>query len=195
MLKKMFDGLVLLTVVALTVMCFCAPCLTQEAAPVGTVVAAEAPAPVVTPAPAANPALAVPDEPSAKDLPEGLSRAQARRLGFTRLAAMRATMKLARDGELIDTTGLEGEELEAANADNREAIAAQIMFDHADEWKKVGADGDGRDWASFFEALAAFLERIMPLIQMLIEMFGGLSYAAPIPHVIGYMVPIVSMAA
>lgn len=37
--------------------------------------------------------------------------------------------------------------------------------------KVPGRDAKERDWAAFFDALAAFLERILPLI---LSLFGGL---------------------
>ena len=97
-------------------------------------------------------------------------------MGFTRVAVIRATMKLARSGELPSTKGLSGADLEAARAEVKEAIAAEIMGENIAAWKtSVKAD---RDWSAFFESFIAFLEKLMPLILQLIDMFGGLAQDA-----------------
>ena len=55
-----------------------------------------------------------------------------------------------------------------------EEDSAYILSEEA-EYDDVG--GDARDWGTFFEALASFLERILPmildLIKQLIPLFAG----------------------
>lgn len=36
----------------------------------------------------------------------------------------------------------------------------------------------GRDWAGFFAALGSFIEKILPLIMQIIQLFGGLAVTA-----------------
>jgi len=110
-------------------------------------------------------ATAVVEEPAAEESAVGrLSLRERLQLGFTRGAAARAAIKLAKEGELINTRGLDGDELEAAREINRETIASQIVLDNPTSWEKVS---DGRDWASFFEALADFLITIQPSMKAL----------------------------
>lgn len=101
---------------------------------------------------------------------------QRRRLGMTRPQVIRATIKLARAGELPSTVGLSGAELEAAKAEIKEAVTAEIMGENLPAWQE--ADPTGAEWGEFFEQFAAFLERIMPLILQLIEIFNSFSQAA-----------------
>lgn len=104
-----------------------------------------------------------------------LSVRERRKLGFTRLHGVVATIKLARQGVLRSPRGLTGEDLEAAEAEIREAIAVEIMGDNLASWDEVIRD---RDWKAFLDALADFFERIMPIILEIIERFGGLAQDA-----------------
>jgi hypothetical protein len=97
-----------------------------------------------------------------------LSLRQRREMGFTRLAVIRATTRLARAGQLPSTRGLSGEDLAAAREEIKDAVAAEIMGDNVQAWASAGAD-----WESFFAQLLAFLEKLMPIILQLISIFGG----------------------
>jgi hypothetical protein len=59
-------------------------------------------------------------------------------------------------------------------AENREACMA-VVGSPLPVLTELEDDELPPDWKAFFEALIEFLERLMPLILQLIEMFGGLS--------------------
>jgi hypothetical protein len=67
------------------------------------------------------------------------------------------------------------------------------MAENVEAWGAEAQAGD-RDWSSFFESLASFLERIMPLIQQLIDIFGGFAHDATLTPTTGLAdcVPVVS---
>jgi len=155
---------VMLALVAIAT-CASAQCITN---PDGTITC-----PVLAPPLPVVQAAAADATPTAADR---LTLRERRAMGFTRVAVIRATMKLARSGELPSTKGLSGADLEAARAEVKEAIAAEIMGENIAAWKtSVKAD---RDWSAFFESFIAFLEKLMPLILQLIDMFGGLAQDA-----------------
>ena len=114
------------------------------------------------------------DDPAA--IADRLTLRERRAMGFTRLNAIRAAMKLARAGQLPSTQGLTGEDLEAAKAEIKEAIAAEILGENVKAWQDT--IGDGRDWGAFFQALLDFLEQFMPILLQILNMFGGLSQNA-----------------
>lgn len=99
-----------------------------------------------------------------------------RKMGFTRLNAIRAATKLAKAGQLPSTNGLSGDELEAAKAEIKEAIAAEILGENVKAWQETV--GDGRDWSAFFQALLDFLEQFMPILLQILNMFGGFAQDA-----------------
>lgn len=111
-----------------------------------------------------------------------LTLRQRRKLGFTRLDAIRAATKLARAGQLPSTKGLAGEDLAAAREEIKEAIAAEIMGNNIQAWATTVADGDvadgNRDWTAFFQALLDFLEQFMPILLQILNLFGGFAQDA-----------------
>lgn len=89
-----------------------------------------------------------------------------RKLGITLGAVLAAVRETKKDGELVSLRGLSGDELDAANAENADAIAMYIIGDNAVAWSSL-AD-EGRDWAAFFAALIAFIGKLRPLIMLFI---------------------------
>ena len=84
----------------------------------------------------------------------GLTIVQRRKLGLTLGNCLRSARKLRRSGEL---------------SDDPDIAAGQIAADLAGE--NPSAFGDpGID----FEAILAFIERLLPLIMQLISIFGGI---------------------
>lgn len=105
---------------------------------------------------------------------ERLGFFQRRQLGFTRPAVHEAVIKLIEAKEIkAVAAGVDGVEYDAWKQNMLEAIASQIMQDHVGAWREL-AGANERDWSEFFNQLIAFLERLMPLIQMLLTIFGGL---------------------
>lgn len=79
-----------------------------------------------------------------------ISLRERRALGLTLRNCARVASELKANGEWTDDR--------KTNAQN---IVAQLV----DEAPESFVDAD-RDWASFFEALVAFLEKLMPLIEI-----------------------------
>lgn len=105
---------------------------------------------------------------------ERLGFFQRRQLGFTRPAVHEAVVKLIRAGSIkAVAAGVDGVEAAAWKQDVLEAIAAQIIQDNVGAWREL-AGANERDWSEFFNQLIAFLEKLMPFIQMLLTIFGGL---------------------
>ncbi len=127
-------------------------------------------------APPLPPAVAAEAKESSTAEPVGADRLtlrERRKMGFTRLNVILATRRLAARGELPSTRGLTGDDLAAARAEIKDAIAFEILGDNIQAWNETV--GDGNDWGAFFEQLLAFLERLMPLI---LQLFGGLALDA-----------------
>jgi hypothetical protein len=105
---------------------------------------------------------------------ERLGFLQRRQLGFTRPAVRDAAIQLIRAGEIkAIAAGVDGIEASAWKQDVCEAIATKIMQDNIGAWKELAGTNE-RDWSEFFAALIAFVEKLMPIIQMLLTIFGGL---------------------
>jgi hypothetical protein len=85
-----------------------------------------------------------------------LSAVHARRMGVTFLGLRRKAKELKREGILTD---------DMDKQQKAEILAAAMVADSQDEFEACRAE-DGRDWESFFAALIAFIEKIMPLIMM-----------------------------
>jgi hypothetical protein len=155
----------------------------------GTTVTCPILAPPLPAALAAEAAATSPEEPATAA--DRLTLRQRREMGFTRLAAIRAAARLVREGALPSTRGLVGEDLAAAEAEIKEAIAAEILGDNIQAWQSNVQDG--RDFSAFFEALMAFLEKILPLI---LQLFGGLAQNAPlVPTAVAHASPLLILAA
>ncbi len=134
-----------------------------------------------------------------KDTVDGLTWRERRKLGLTRMNVARVTIRLSRQGELPSTAGLTGEDLDAARAEIKDAVSAEIMAENPEAWaqliqSKTVQDDDGRNWAEFLDALASFFERLMPLIEQLMEWFGTFANnAIPTPTTgVADCVPVVS---
>ena len=81
---------------------------------------------------------------------------QRRQMGLTVLGTMRAARELARRGEIsrdMDSKAMAS------------AIAEEIMFSNARAWSDNAV---AIDW----DAILAFIEKLLPLILMLIELFS-----------------------
>jgi hypothetical protein len=105
---------------------------------------------------------------------ERLGFFQRRQLGFTVSAVREATVKLAKAGEIkAVAAGVDAIEAGAWKQGVLEAIAAQIIQDNVGAWRELAGTSE-RDWSEFFNQLISFLERLMPFIQMLLTIFGGL---------------------
>lgn len=105
---------------------------------------------------------------------ERLGFFQRRKLGFTVSAVREATTKLAKAGEIKPVAaGVDDVEAGAWRQGVLEAIAAQIIQDNVGAWRELAGTNE-RDWSEFFNQLISFLEKLMPFIQMLIQIFGGL---------------------
>ena len=95
-----------------------------------------------------------------------MSIGEQRRLGITFRNVRRVTKELQREGVLTrgDRRG------------NAALVMARIIEENPQAYEECRAsygdteDGD-KDWSAFFEALIAFLEKLIPLFMM----FGGLS--------------------
>lgn len=83
-----------------------------------------------------------------------------RKLGLTFGNALRITRKLQADGTLI--------------ADDPQAAAAQVAAAMVAENPGAFKAAAGADWEEFFNALVAFIEKMMPLILQLIEIFSAI---------------------
>ena len=134
-----------------------------------------------------------------KDAVEGLTWRERRKLGLTRMNVARVTIRLSRQGELPSTDGLSGEDLDAARAEIKDAVSAEIMAENPEAWaaliqSKTVQDGDGRDWQAFLDALASFFERLMPLIEQLMKWFGTFAHhVLPTPNTtVADCVPVIS---
>ena len=134
-----------------------------------------------------------------EDAVDGLTWRERRKLGLTRMNVARVTIRLSRQGELPSTAGLSGEDLDAARAEIKDAVSAEIMAENPEAWaeliqSKTVQDDDGRNWAEFLDALASFFERLMPLIEQLMEWFGTFAHnAIPTPTTgVADCVPVVS---
>lgn len=88
---------------------------------------------------------------------------QRRKLGLTFENALRVAKKLHQEGTLVTD-----------DAQTATAQVAAAMVAENPETFKAAASEDGRDWEQFFNALVSFLEKLMPLILQLIEIFGGI---------------------
>jgi hypothetical protein len=96
------------------------------------------------------------------DAPEGgMSRRERRRLGVTFGKCLRAARELKKAGELSDDS-------ETAAAQ----IAAKLAADKPGDFAKLSAV----DW----DAIIAFIEKLIPLILQLIEIFSKFAYAGPV---------------
>ncbi len=137
-----------------------------------------------------------------KDAVDGLTWRERRKLGMTRMNVARVTIRLSRQGELPSTAGLSGEDLDAARAEIKDAVEAEIMAENPEAWAEVLqakvqadlGDGDGRDWDAFFEALSSFLDSLMPFLETLIELFGSFAQNAILTPMTGIVdcVPVIS---
>ena len=137
-----------------------------------------------------------------EDAVDGLTWRERRKLGLTRMNVARVTIRLSRQGELPSTAGLSGEDLDAARAEIKDAVEAEIMAENPEAWAEVLqakvqadlGDGDGRDWEAFFEALSSFLDSLMPFLETLIELFGSFAQNAILAPMTGIAdcVPVVS---
>ncbi|MFA5376343.1 MAG: hypothetical protein WC455_11415 [Dehalococcoidia bacterium] len=85
-----------------------------------------------------------------------ISDKHARRLGANRWNCLKIARSLRRRG--IINKDMTSKEIATA-------IAVEIAAKNADEMELCATE-DKRDWASFFEALIAFIEKILPLIMM-----------------------------
>jgi hypothetical protein len=83
---------------------------------------------------------------------------QRRALGLTIPSVMAAARKLAKDGKI--TRGMDSRDI-------CELIVEQIAVDNAQAWAD-NADVVAIDW----DAILAFIERLIPLIQLLISIFA-----------------------
>lgn len=85
----------------------------------------------------------------------GLKRGHPRRMGLRVLKLRKIAKDLQAQGVLVEDDP----------AIAAEQIAAVLVAENCAEVNACFAE-DGRDWESFFQALAAFIEVIMPLILM-----------------------------
>jgi len=83
---------------------------------------------------------------------------QRRRLGLTVANVAAKVRELEKAGAL---TGIVA--VDAA------AVAQALLNENPELYQKEA----GRDWQEFFDALISFLEKLIPLILKLIEIFGG----------------------
>lgn len=99
------------------------------------------------------------DEPPAsiKKVRREITLKQRRDLGVTIPNVTRVVRDLRRDGEVDDET---------SHAEIAAAVVARLEKEQPKAFGEL-AKGD-RDWASFLEALASFIEKILPLILKLI---------------------------
>lgn len=82
-----------------------------------------------------------------------------RKLGLTFGNAVRIASKLHRDGSLV--------------TDDSQTAAAQVAAAMVAEQPVAFREAVGeRDWEEFFSALISFLEKMMPLILQLIQIFS-----------------------
>lgn len=82
-----------------------------------------------------------------------------RKLGLTFANALRIARKLHAEGTLVD------DDSETAAAQ----VAAAMVAENPQAFKAVAGE---RDWSAFFDQLIAFLEKLMPLILQLIQIFA-----------------------
>ena len=85
-----------------------------------------------------------------------ISDRHAKRLGVHRWGCLRTARSLKRRG-LISR--------DMTHKEIATAIAVEMAADNAEEMELCAAE-DKRDWAAFFEALIAFIEKLMPFIMM-----------------------------
>lgn len=96
---------------------------------------------------------------------------QGRRMGLTAVRLLPLLRELDARGELDDVKDLPRRERNHAIANLLAAEYVQVESELVEsEGRAMGLTTE-RDWASFLQAFADFLERIMPLIMLL---FGGL---------------------
>jgi hypothetical protein len=84
-----------------------------------------------------------------------LSRREMRRLGVTVLSVRRRARQMAIDGEI--TSDMSGEQI-------RDIVMDDLMGDEPHAFQQLGAP----DW----DAILAFIEKLLPLILKIIAMFG-----------------------
>lgn len=87
---------------------------------------------------------------------ERLGLLQRRRLGLTIPALAPVVKKLRDEGQLTGEPSVDA------------VMVANFLVSQNQEEYKAAA---GRDWQAFFEALIAFLEKLLPLILQLIDLF------------------------
>lgn len=95
--------------------------------------------------------------PAVKKLRRELTPSQRIAVGATYKNVIRIVRELRRDGEIDDET---------SHAEIAAAVVSRLEKENPKSFSEL-AKGD-RDWASFLESLAAFVERILPLILKLI---------------------------
>lgn len=88
---------------------------------------------------------------------ERLGLLERRRLGLTIPALVPVVKKLRDEGQLTGEPSVDAA-----------TVAALLVSQNPEEYKAAA----GRDWQAFFEALLAFLEKVLPLILQLIALFG-----------------------
>ena len=86
-----------------------------------------------------------------------------RKLGLTFGNALRVARKLHSEGSLVT------DDSQTAAAQ----VAAAMVAENPELFKATVADGE-RNWEEFFNSVVSFLEKLMPLILRLIEIFGAL---------------------
>ncbi len=85
-----------------------------------------------------------------------------RRLGFTFGNALRIARQMHDAGTLV----LDDSQTAA------EQVAAAMVAENPELFRTAVADGQ-RNWEEFFKSLISFLEKMMPLILQLIEIFSA----------------------
>lgn len=99
-----------------------------------------------------------------------LSLKKRRELGITRQGVRRILKGMAKSGELVVSANSNEELYEVGGVfcskqvpDLAVDVAFALVARNRDAYCKVAAPG--RDWESFFDALIAFIERVLPLIM------------------------------
>jgi len=87
---------------------------------------------------------------------------QRRKLGLTFRNALRVARQLNAEDQLVT----DDEQIAAAQ------VAARMVAENPEMFKAAAAEDD-RDWEEFFSSLIAFIEKLMPLILQLIEIFSA----------------------
>lgn len=91
-----------------------------------------------------------------------LNVVQRRKLGLTFRNALRVARKLHKEGTLI------GDDPQTAAAQ----VAAAMVAENPGAFKTAAAESD-QGWEEFFNSLIALIEKMMPLILQLIEIFSS----------------------